>query len=98
MERHEIIDAMTELKLYGMRASFDEIAGKSLIRRDVAERFSAPLEAGGSARAVGRPHRQILTISYRRSLSSGGAGPARRGSKKFRDAHHEHIFDCPKSA
>jgi hypothetical protein len=28
MERHEILEAMSELKLYGMRASFDEIAGK----------------------------------------------------------------------
>ena len=28
MERHEILEAMTELKLYGMRASFDEIAGR----------------------------------------------------------------------
>jgi hypothetical protein len=26
MERHEILDVMGELKLYGMRASFDEIA------------------------------------------------------------------------
>ena len=34
MERHEILDAMSELKLYGMRASFDEIAGKGLARRD----------------------------------------------------------------
>jgi hypothetical protein len=34
MERHEILEAMTELKLYGMRASFDEIAGKGLNRRD----------------------------------------------------------------
>ena len=24
MERHEILEAMSELKLYGMRASFDE--------------------------------------------------------------------------
>jgi len=30
MERHEILEAMSELKLYGMRASFDEIAGKCL--------------------------------------------------------------------
>ena len=28
MERHEILEAMSGLKLYGMRASFDEIAGK----------------------------------------------------------------------
>ena len=34
MERHEILEAMSELKLYGMRASFDEIAGKGLTRRD----------------------------------------------------------------
>jgi hypothetical protein len=33
MERHQIIEAMTSLKLYGMRASFDEIAGKGLNRR-----------------------------------------------------------------
>ncbi len=26
--RHESLEAMSELKLYGMRASFDEIAGK----------------------------------------------------------------------
>jgi hypothetical protein len=31
---HEILDVMDELKLYGMRASFDEIAGKGLARRD----------------------------------------------------------------
>ena len=28
MEPHEIIEAMEGLKLHGMRASFDEIAGK----------------------------------------------------------------------
>ena len=27
MERHEILEPMSELKLYGMRASFDENAG-----------------------------------------------------------------------
>ena len=34
MERHEIMEAMTELKLYGMRVGFDEITGKGLARRD----------------------------------------------------------------
>jgi hypothetical protein len=34
MERHEILEAMSELKLYGIRASFDEIAGKEVARRD----------------------------------------------------------------
>jgi hypothetical protein len=36
VERHQIIEAMTSLKLYGMRASFDEIAGKGLVRREEA--------------------------------------------------------------
>ena len=30
MERHDILEAMSDLKLYGMRASFDEIAGKGV--------------------------------------------------------------------
>ena len=59
MERHEIIEAMTELKLYGMRASFDEIAGKGLARRDEIYPLIASL-----LRAE-RTHRQARSISYR---------------------------------
>src|SRR5260221_6750405 len=59
MERHEILDAMSELKLYGMRASFDEIAGKGLTRRD--EIF--PLIA--SLIRAEHTHRQARSISYR---------------------------------
>jgi DNA replication protein DnaC len=59
MERHQIIDAMTALKLFGMRASFDEIAGKGLVRRD--ELY--PL-LGGLIRAE-LAHRQSRSISYR---------------------------------
>src|SRR5438477_11449439 len=59
MERHEILEAMSELKLYGMRASFDEIAGKGLSRR---EEFY-PLLA--SLIRAERTHRQARSISYR---------------------------------
>ena len=59
MERHEILDAMSELKLYGMRASFDEIAGKGLTRRDEIYPLIASL-----IRAE-RTHRQARSISYR---------------------------------
>ena len=59
MERHEILDAMSELKLYGMRASFDEIAGKGLARRDEIYPLIASL-----IRAE-RTHRQARSISYR---------------------------------
>ena len=61
MERHEILEAMTELKLYGMRASFDEIAGKGLARRD--EIF--PLLT--SLIRAERTHRQARSINYRMS-------------------------------
>ena len=59
MERHEILEAMAELKLYGMRASFDEIAGKGLARRDEIYPLIASL-----IRAE-RTHRQARSISYR---------------------------------
>ena len=59
MERHEILEAMSELKLYGMRASFDEIAGKGLARRDEIYPLIAAL-----IRAE-HTHRQARSISYR---------------------------------
>ena len=59
MERHEILEVMGELKLYGMRASFDEIAGKGLNRRDELYPLIASL-----LRAE-RVHRQARSISYR---------------------------------
>ena len=59
MERHEILEAMEELKLYGMRASFDEITGKGLARRDELYPLIASL-----IRAE-RTHRQARSISYR---------------------------------
>ncbi len=59
MERHEILEAMSGLKLYGMRASFDEIAGKGLTRRDEIYPLIVSL-----IRAE-QTHRQARSISYR---------------------------------
>src|SRR5665213_1249451 len=59
MERHEILEAMSELKLYGMRAHFDEIAGKGLTRRDEIYPLIASLIRSE------RTHRQARSISYR---------------------------------
>jgi hypothetical protein len=50
---------MSELQLYGMRAGFDEIAGKGLAQRDEIYPLSASL-----IRAE-RAHRQAKSISYR---------------------------------
>jgi hypothetical protein len=74
MERHEILEAMTELKLYGMRASFDEIAGKGLARRD--EIF--PLLT--SLIRAERTHRQARSINYR---MSGAKFPVLKDIAKF---------------
>jgi hypothetical protein len=59
MERHQIIDAMTGLKLYGMRASFDEIVGKGLARREELYPLLGSLIRAESA------HRQSRSINYR---------------------------------
>jgi len=73
MERHEILDAMSELKLYGMRASFDEIAGKGMARRDeVYPRIASLIRAE-------RTHRQARSISYR---MGGGQVPGAQGSPR----------------
>ena len=58
MERHEILEAMSELKLYGMRASFDEIAGKDARRDEIYPLIASLLRAE-------RTHRQARSISYR---------------------------------
>jgi len=59
MERHEILETMDELKLHGMRASFDEITGKGLQRRDELYPLLASL-----LRAE-HNHRQARSIVYR---------------------------------
>ena len=59
MERHQIIEAMTNLKLYGMRASFDEIAGKGLVRREELYPLLASLIRAEVT------HRQSRSINYR---------------------------------
>jgi DNA replication protein DnaC len=74
MERHEILEAMSELKLYGMRASFDEIAGKGLARRDELYPLIDSL-----IRAE-RTHRQARSISYR---IAGAKFPVLKDIDKF---------------
>jgi len=59
MERHELLQAMDDLKLHGMRASFDEITGKGLSRREELYPLLASL-----LRAE-HNHRQARSIVYR---------------------------------
>ncbi len=55
----QLIEAMTGLKLYGMRASFDEIAGKGLNRREELYPLLASLIRAELT------HRQSRSINYR---------------------------------
>ena len=55
MERHQITEAMTSLKLYGMRASFDEIAGKGLGRTEELYPLLASLVRAEDRRGCPQP-------------------------------------------
>jgi len=74
MERQDILAAMTELKLLGMRAAFDEIVGKGMARRDEFYPLIASL-----IRAE-HTHRQARSISYR---ITGAKFPVLKDLDKF---------------
>ena len=74
MERQDILAAMTDLKLLGMRASFDEIVGKGMARRDEFYPLIASL-----IRAE-HTHRQARSISYR---ITGAKFPVLKDLDKF---------------
>src|SRR5450631_4946403 len=84
MERHEILEAMSELKLYGMRASFDEIAGKGLGAADtIADRAGLPVGALGADQTGDQ---RIDLIAARKTLS-GNLIEARAHAVKLEVAH-----------
>ena len=74
MERQDILAAMTELKLLGMRTAFDEIVGKGMARRDEFYPLIASL-----IRAE-HTHRQARSISYR---MTGAKFPVLKDLSKF---------------
>ena len=62
MERHEILEMMSELKLYGMRAAYDEIAGDGAQAPARAAALSARRPPD---RAERTSQKQARSISYR---------------------------------
>ena len=74
MERQDILAAMSELKLLGMRAAFDEVVGKGMARRDEFYPLIASL-----IRAE-HTHRQARSISYR---ITGAKFPVLKDLDKF---------------
>ena len=74
MERHDILEAMGELKLYGMRASFDEIAGKGLVRRDELYPLVASLIRAERTQVLPQTPCYRYTIMRRSGRERVGAG------------------------
>src|SRR3712207_3766056 len=56
MERHEVLEMMTELKLGGMRAAFDEVIADGLKRQHPVQRIVGDLLRAEIAEKIGRAH------------------------------------------
>lgn len=63
MERHEILDLMSELKLVGMRAAFDEILANGVKRQHPVQQIVADLLKAEIAEKQARSIKYQLTIA-----------------------------------
>jgi DNA replication protein DnaC len=63
MERHEIIELMKELQLYGMRASFDEVIASGLKRQKPVQEIVADLLKAEIAEKKARSIKYQMTIA-----------------------------------
>lgn len=89
MDRQDILEAISELKLYGMRASFDEIAGKGLVRVDTfrtqhAGEIGQPQSVGGRGAELAV---DLIQRARRRLIASSPLPwPPRSAPKRARPA------------
>jgi hypothetical protein len=86
MERQEILEAMTELKLYGVRASFDEIAGKGLARRDEIfspSRQSNPRRTYPPAGALDQLSHERRQVPGSSRILANSSSPTRRSMQDW---------------
>src|SRR5262249_31467046 len=63
MERTQLFDLMGELKLYGMKAAFDEIMATAIKRQHEPQRIAADLLAAEVSEKQARSIRYQLTIA-----------------------------------
>ena len=63
MERHEVLQMMTELKLGGMRAAFDEVIADGLKRQHPVQRIVGDLLRAEIAEKQARSVKYQLTIA-----------------------------------
>ena len=63
MERHEVLQMMTELKLGGMRAAFDEVIADGLKRQHPVQRIVGDLLRAEIAEKQARSIKYQMTIA-----------------------------------
>jgi DNA replication protein DnaC len=63
MERHEIMDLMTELQLHGMRGAFDEVIGNGLKRKHPVQQIVADLLKAEIAEKKARSIKYQMTVA-----------------------------------
>jgi hypothetical protein len=63
MERHEIMDLMTELRLHGMRDAFDEVIGNGLKRKHPVQQIVTDLLKAEIAEKTARSIKYQMTIA-----------------------------------
>jgi IstB-like ATP binding protein len=63
MERTNVLELMSALKLYGMRAAYDEVVSNGIKRRHEPPRIVGDLLAAEIAEKQARPIRYQLTIA-----------------------------------
>jgi DNA replication protein DnaC len=63
MERHEIMDLITELQLHGMRGAFDEVIGNGLKRKHPVQQIVADLLKAEIAEKKARSIKYQMTVA-----------------------------------
>ena len=83
MERTDILELMSTLKLYGMRAAYDEVMTTGIKRRHEPPRIVGDLLSAEIAEKQARSIKYQLTIAYRWPRTSPtSSSPARRSTRR----------------
>jgi hypothetical protein len=80
MERTDILELMSTLKLYGMRAAYDEVMTTGIKRRHEPSRIVGDLLSAEIA------EKQARSIKYQLTIAQAAAGQGHRGLRLHRHA------------
>ncbi len=101
MERTEVLELMSRLKLYGMRAAYDEVMATGIKRRHEPPRIIGDLLAAEIAEKQARSIKYQLTIAscrLRPRTSRISTSPARRPTRRWSATWRAAALSSPSSA